>query len=165
MRILILLILVTISISISAQERMSLEKFYVDKETFLIYTEVIQCDSLSKDQLINKTKNWAGISFNNLKQVITTESDDQLVIRYIDKSFYVKGIGKILMPWNLRLVLQFKDNKVKCSFYDGTNVESNLPFAAYHYKMHEEGLNAIYQNIIATTNSLKKSIQTKKEDW
>ena len=43
------------------------------------------------------------------------------VLNYIDKSFFIKYMGKIPYSWYVRLVIQFKDGKIKCSYYDDGN--------------------------------------------
>jgi len=96
---------------------------YKDKATFLIYTEVIPYDSIKQSTLIQKTKNWASTAFANLKEVLVSETDDQLVLNYVTSAYYVKVLdSKSPFNWYVRMVIQIKDGKIKVSFFDDENV-------------------------------------------
>ena len=177
------LLIIFISNNIFAQDsplliegKLTIDSFYKDKGAFIIISEVAQFDSLNKATLIKKVKNWASIQFINLKEILVSETDDQLVLNYIDNNFYVKnGKTKAYLAWYIRLIIQVKDGKIKCTYIDDGNtmVPGSIPNArAYHFKdyfkeedgkfiaskYYKEGIIAIYQSVIQSFDSLKKSL-------
>jgi len=177
------LLIIFISNNIFAQDsplliegKLTIDSFYKDKGAFIIISEVAQFDSLNKATLIKKVKNWASIQFVNLKEILVSETDDQLVLNYIDNSFFSKSFGsRIQLNWYIRLVIQFKDGKIKCSYFDDGNAltsgvmgstrtihlkdyfkeDDGKMIAVKHFK---DGLLAIHQSLINSFDSLKKSL-------
>ena len=105
-----LLILVLNSLSAIGQDspllidgKLNIDSFYKDKSELLIYTEVVQVDSLKKEVLIKKVKNWASTNFVSLKEVMVSETDDQIVLNYITNSYFQKTLGvKSIRGWYSR---------------------------------------------------------------
>lgn len=157
---------------------------YKDKSTYLIYTEVATFEGINQAALLRKAKNWASTAFVDLKEVLVSETDDQLVLNYISKAYFVKTLGmKSTVNWYLKSVIQVKDGKMKISFYDDGNVmmppiqyasatrariyklsnyfktESvNNSEISISRKMNTSGLIAIHDDIVKTSSELKKSI-------
>lgn len=103
--------------------KLNIDSLYQKKDELIIVTGIHSFDSISKLDLIKKVKNWGGKKFVNLKEVLVSETEDQMVFNYITSSFYIKTImGKEPIDWYIRLVVQFKDNRIKCTFYDDGNV-------------------------------------------
>lgn len=79
-------------------------------------------ENISQDKINNCVKNWAGRNFVNMREVLVSETKDQMVFNYITNSFFIKILG---MPnsykWYIRLVVQTKENKVRLLFYDDGN--------------------------------------------
>jgi hypothetical protein len=66
---------------------------------------------------MNGFKNWGGTNFVNLKEVIVSETEDQIVLNYITNDLYVKSLGTIVTAeWYVRLVAEFKEGKMRVSF-------------------------------------------------
>lgn len=170
--------------------KLLIDSFYKDKTELLIYTEVIQVDSLKKAELIKKVKNWASTNFVNLKEVMVSETDDQIVLNYITNSYFQKTLGiKSFIGWYIRLVMEFKDGRFKMSYYDdgntfrpGSQYAASGPARSYHfndyfknihetkvaYKLNTPGFLAVHDEILNTTLSVKSYIQkqeSKKSDW
>ena len=170
--------------------KLFIDSFYKVKSELLIYTEVIQVDSLKKAELIKKVKNWASTNFVNLKEVLVSETDDQIVLNYITKSYFSKTLGiKSFISWYIRLVIEFKDGRFKMSYYDdgntfipGSQYAPTVGSRSYHfkdyfkdyhetkvaYKPNTSGLIALHDGIINTSLSVKSYIQkqeSKKSDW
>ena len=169
--------------------KLSIDSFYKDKSSFLIFSDIAQFDSLDKATLLKKTKNWASTQFVNLKEVLVAETEDQIVLNYIDNSYYLKSLGmKYPESWYIRLVIQFKNGKVKCSYYDDGNVtvapskySSGASARSYYFKIcfkededqmiakrpSKEGLLNLHQKIEDSFESLKKAISTTstEKDW
>jgi hypothetical protein len=175
--------------------KLYIDSMFMDNSNRLIYSKVVSFDSLTQSTLIKKTKNWASTAFVNLKEVMVSETEDQLVFNYVTDAFYVKSLGlKSAISWYVRLVVQVKDGKMKISFFDDGNVM--MPASQYvsataaraiklsdyfktettednkevriTKKMHTGGLLALHDGILTTFDNLKKSILSKDDlqnDW
>jgi hypothetical protein len=101
-------------------------KPYEDATSKLFVSKVIQMNGKTQKELSTQFKNWASTSFVNLREVMVSETDNQIVLNYITKTpTYMKMLGiktPLVYSWYVRLVAQFKDGKVKISFFDDGNV-------------------------------------------
>lgn len=120
-----------------------IDTFYKNKKEYLIYEGIYKFKTLlTKDELKHKFKNIAGAVYNNLNNVITAETDDQIVINYITP-FTVNGLG-VEFNWKIKLIIQFKDRKIRCLYYDNKNSYWNkdTPEGLYsffsYYKQNSE---------------------------
>ena len=111
--------------SISQDEAIPQLKPYEDLEAKLYTSKVIEVSGKSQKELQNTFKNWAGTTFVNLREVMVSETDNQIVLVYIEK---VPITMKVLLSnfndvWSLyiRLVAEFKDGKMRVSIYDDGN--------------------------------------------
>jgi hypothetical protein len=101
-------------------------KPYEDATSKLFISKVIELPNKTQKELVTQFKNWASTSFVNLREVIVSETDNQIVINYITTTnSYYKTLGMktaVEYGWYVRLVAQFKDGKVRVQFYDDGNV-------------------------------------------
>ena len=101
-------------------------KTWEDINSKLYLSKVIEFEGKSQKDLIVLYKNWASVAFVNLKEVLVGETESQIVIRYILKTsanYKIMGMkGTSGFDWYVRLIAQFKEGKVKVSFYDEGNV-------------------------------------------
>jgi hypothetical protein len=101
-------------------------KPYEDATSKLFISKVIEVPNKTQKELATQFKNWASTSFVNLREVIVSETDNQIVLNYITTTnSYFKTLGMktaVEYGWYVRLVAQFKDNKVRVQFYDDGNV-------------------------------------------
>jgi hypothetical protein len=101
-------------------------KTWEDINTKLYTSKVIEFEGKSQKDLIVLYKNWASIAFVNLKEVLVGETESQIVIRYVlstNANYKIMGMkGSSAFDWYVRLIAQFKDGKVKVSFFDEGNV-------------------------------------------
>lgn len=101
-------------------------KTWEDINSKLYVSKVIEFEGKSQKDLIVLYKNWASIAFVNLKEVLVGETESQIVIRYIlntSANYKIMGMkGTSGFDWYVRLIAQFKDGKVKVSFFDEGNV-------------------------------------------
>ena len=193
-KILILLPILLITIlsnsqsSLLVNDKLHIDSLYENKEENLIISRVLEFEGLKKEELKTKVKNWGSTKFVNLKEILVSETDDQIVLNYIDKSFFIKYMGKISYSWYVRLVIQFKDGKIKCSYYDDGNElvpisqgirslkrrEINFKFyfkednnEMFSIKMTTLGLVSFKESIISNQNSLEESILKKdtSKEW
>jgi hypothetical protein len=171
-------------------DKLNIDSLYTNKEELLIHSGVLEFEGLTKEQLKTKVKNWGATKFVNLKEVLVSETDDQIVLNYIDESYFVKSLGiSTYLKWYIRLVVQFKDGKVRCQYFDDGNafISSSQYTAAvsrgtyrlssyfkedngekYAPKMSTKGMVALKENIILNMASLNESILKKdndKKDW
>jgi hypothetical protein len=169
--------------------KLLIDSFFSNKSEKIIYTAVLKFDSFTQKQLISKVKNWASINFVSLKDVLVSETEDQIVLNYIEKSFFFKSLGiKSYTDFYIRLVIQFKDGKIKCTYYDDGNVAisptqyqgfiSARSFGLERYFKEKKGQTiakagtidgfiALKENIISNFNSIKVDIDKKEtnKDW
>lgn len=99
--------------------------YYQDVANRVLYTKVIASDSLSQKEIIQLVKNWAAINFRNLRYTLVGETENQLVVRYIQEGFYTNALIKTSALWNILLIVQVKDGKLRYQFTDEGNAYSS----------------------------------------
>ncbi|WP_396175555.1 hypothetical protein [Flavobacterium sp.] len=100
-----------------------LDSLYSNKDELIIFSEIHKFDNLNVSEIKNKIKNWASLKFVNLREVLISETDDQIVLNYITSSLYVKSLGvKTPIQFYIRLQIQIKDGRVKYTYFDDGNV-------------------------------------------
>ena len=182
------------SISLISYGQLKIDSLYENKNEFLIYSKIVKFDSLSIAELNKRIKNWAGLKFVNMKDVLVSETTDQLVFNYITSSFFgyykvpfksQKQITKI--DWYIRMVIQMKDNRIRILFFDDGNAfmqgsegfpstpSRQFKLANYFKKdgtCHEnynDGMINLKNELINTVNDLFNSIilggVKKGDDW
>jgi len=148
--------------SLLVNDKLPIDSLLENKDENLIISRVIEVEGLKKDELKNKIKNWGSTKFVNLKEVLVSETDDQLVMNYIDKSYYVKsGKYSVTVDWYIRLVIQFKDGKIKCSYFDDGNAfipssqySASLSRGTYKLKTYFKEEDGVLNSTKMTTNGL-----------
>lgn len=164
----------------------TIDSLYQNKSDMIIYSKVIEFPGKTKSEILNGVKNWASVNFVSLKEVLVSESDDQLVLNYITKSFYIKTLGmRSDLSWYVRLVVEFKDGKARVTFIDDGNAfwpgnqyapatqarsyklqmyfkkEDNLPTKATY-----NGLVEFKNNVVYTCSSIKlDEMKKNKDNW
>ena len=176
--------------SLLVDGKLNVDSLYQNKDELIIHSGVLEFEGLTKEQLKTKVKNWGATKFVSLKEILVSETDDQIVLNYIDKNMYMKTMGiKIDYDWYIRLVIQFKDGKVRCQYFDDGNVyvpSSNGSIAIssrsnnlIHYfkesdgvknsmKLFTLGMVAVKEGILRNFASIKESIEKKdgdKKEW
>jgi hypothetical protein len=108
----------------------SINEIYEDESKGLIETFIIEVKDKNQKQLVKDFKNWYSKYFISLKTTLQSETEDQLVFNYIHTSFFKQGLFQINSPndHHLRLVVQFKDYKIRVQFID------DLSFVSYGEK-------------------------------
>ena len=101
-------------------------KKFEDITTYLYTSKVIEVPNKTQKELNQQFKNWASTAFVNLKEVLISETESQIVLVYIVEPIgYFKSLGmKTYYPLKhyVRMVGQFKDGKCKISMFDDGNV-------------------------------------------
>ena len=176
--------------SLLVDGKLNVDSLYQNKDELIIHSGVLEFEGLTKEQLKTKVKNWGATKFVSLKEILVSETDDQIVLNYIDKNMYMKTMGiKIDSDWYIRLVIQFKDGKVRCQYFDDGNVyvpSSNGSIAIssrsnnlINYfkesdgvknsmKLFTLGMVAVKEGILRNFASIKESIEKKdgdKKEW
>jgi hypothetical protein len=120
----VLFLLLAFLLSVTSSfAQITMEEFYDDPGELLVHTKVYEFDSLPREEISKRLKNWAGANFVNSREVIVSETEDQMVLVYSMNKFFVKVLGmRSYLPWYIRLVVQIKDDKMRCLFYDDGNV-------------------------------------------
>ncbi len=167
------------SLSSTAQTCITRDSTFQNFNEKLVHSEVVLIDSVSQAELIRRAKNWGGTAFVNFNEVLVAETDNQLVFNYITSN----SGGMITSKEYIRLVVQFKDGRIKASFFDDGNVFTpSTQYAAavaartYYYTntykdsetmLCEKGMTkAVYQihknfkkGILSTMDELKSALQ------
>jgi hypothetical protein len=110
-------------------------KPYEDASSRLFISKVIELPGKSQKELVNQFKNWASTSFVNLREVMVSETENQIVLNYTTQTAsYMKSLGMKIphtMSWYVRLVAQFKDGKARIQFYDDGNAFKPGEYSRY----------------------------------
>jgi hypothetical protein len=125
-------ILIVVSITITnlsyaqEQDTIPILKTYEDLGSKLFISKVVDVPGKSTPELINRFKNWASLKFVSLKDVIVTETENQIVLVYLTNlnRAYMKIMGKeypFQVKFYVRMVVQFKNDKLRAQFYDDGN--------------------------------------------
>jgi hypothetical protein len=99
---------------------------YQDSSSLIAFQQVIHTDSVGVLELKKRFKNWGAKQFVNLSQVIVSETDDQMVLVYVvNVPWVVKsaafGTYSSKIGWYVRLVANFKDDRVRITQTDDGN--------------------------------------------
>lgn len=175
--------------SLLVNDKLNIDSLYSNKDELIIHSGVLEFDGLTKEQLKTKVKNWGGTKFVSLKEVLVSETEDQMVLNYIDKNMFMKTMGmKMDYNWYIRLVIQFKDGKVRCQYFDDGNTYMpsdkgvSMSSRSHHLneyfkesdgiktsmKMFTLGMVAVKEGVLKNFASIKESIEKKdgdKKEW
>ncbi len=175
--------------SLLVNDKLNIDSLYSNKDELIIHSGVLEFEGLTKEQLKTKVKNWGGTKFVNLKEVLVSETEDQIVLNYIDNSMYMKTMGmKMDYSWYIRLVVEFKDGKIRCQYFDDGNTYQpsdkgvSIRSRSYHLKdyfkendgiktsqkMFTMGMISLKENILKNFSSIKEFIDKKdgdKKEW
>jgi hypothetical protein len=169
-------------VSYSQDNFVKIDEFYQNKEELIIHSKVIDFPGKTKQEIVNGFKNWASTNFVNLKEVIVSESDDQIVLNYISKQMYVKSLGSpVSLSWYVRLIVEFNEEKMRATFIDdgnsfwaGNQYAPSTPARRYNLALYfkdgesqkkaTEGLKSFKASIITTASSIKLAEQKKMSD-
>lgn len=110
--------------SIVKDGKISINDYFQNLENSTLISKVILLDSLSQKEILQISKNWAGVKFSNLKYTLVSETEDQLVIKYLQDGFYTNALIKTSALWNITLIIQAKDGKMRFFFNDEGNAYS-----------------------------------------
>lgn len=114
----------------SERDTLSIDSIYVNHSEYLIEERIIEIDSASTSELMKRFENWAGTTFKNYEKVRTSKTDNQITLDYIVST-------GLVMDWYVRLVVEFKDGKVRLRFYDEGNTayfgNPNISARSYHF--------------------------------
>lgn len=100
----------------------SQELFKVSEKGFTDYI-VVKIDSLSKQDLFNKSINWIKETYNTPSEVIkSTIDNDKVIFEGVKKNgTFLKSLGmKVFLDFKYRIEISFKDGKYK---FDPTSLQ------------------------------------------
>lgn len=180
---LMLVVLLFLAVTLYAQKKdkkqLLLGDFYEKSDEKLIHSAVFELKGVSAVELMRRVKNWSGTAFISAKTVIVSETDDQIVFRYINQKFYiVDGFDRrIIHPWYIRLVVQVKDEKMRVMYFDDGSPSIERPIESFkeYFKWKKtgyiakkfvaEGLVDFKKSIISDGIDLANSIRYPKVNW
>ena len=107
-------------INLEEENSITINEIYEDVNKGLIETFIIEVKDKNQKQLLKDFKNWYSNYFVSLKTTLQSETEDQLVFNYIHTSYFKQGLLQIksTQDHHLRLVVQFKDYKIRVQFFD-----------------------------------------------
>lgn len=177
MKNLLILLVLFISSFSYAQNCLTRDSLYQNYDEKLVHSEVVLVDSVGQIELVKRVKNWGGKTFINLKEVLVAETDNQLIFNYTTTSSGVSKYGNINSITYVRLIVVFKDGRIKASLFDDGNVAgAGTPARTYFYtnafpkletticnKGNEKTYYEIYKNyrlnLLSTLESLKSALK------
>ena len=123
--ILSLIMCITFSYSQKTTDTLYIDEIYEDASKSLFSTKILEFDSISKQDLMNRFEAWGGQNFRNYSEVKTSKTENQITLMYIGGHFNVYS------GMYIKLVSEFKDNKIRLSFYDDGNTYYYYPASKY----------------------------------
>ena len=171
--------------SLLVNDKLNIDSLYSNKDELTIHSGILEFEGLTKEQLKTKVKNWGGTKFVSLKEVLVSETEDQIVLNYIDKNMFMKTMGmKMDYSWYIRLVIEFKDGKIRCQYFDDGNTYQpsdkgvSMSSRSYHLvdyfkesdgiktsqKMFTVGMVSLKESILKNFSSIKEFIDKKESD-
>lgn len=79
--------------SLLVDGKLNADSLYQNKDELIIHSGVLEFEGLTKEQLKTKVKNWGATKFVSLKEILVSETNDQIVLNYIDKNMFMKTMG------------------------------------------------------------------------
>lgn len=131
----VLLFAVFFTFSITAQN------FKYDEEDLEFYFEKIVPVSISKDSVLELSKEWFALNFNDSNKVIKLTTDDKIIGKASSKINIVSGSASVPATMEYSILVSFKENKYRfqvVDIYIDTGIAKNLLYD-YH-----QGLNFDY---------------------
>jgi len=147
------------------------QTFGINSETQLLtFEQVIKADSMKADDIYNKVKEWAVLTFKNSEKVIVGDNKPTLIkATFIQK--YFNGMGVYADYYNT-MTIKIKDGAVKVIIDDmkmtsGFNIESTLYKKDGTLKPGQT-FQKIHQDVESKCKGLIEDLSkfmTKKSDW
>lgn len=178
----------------SQKDTIFINDVYFNPLNNIVVEKIINVDSTSKQELMNRFENWAGANFRDYSNVRTSKTEDQITLLYITEAESSKMY--------VILKVEFKDNKVRLNLIDDGNVATQgtyvgstynpgIPGRSYKFSGYFEDGKLIYKvnggmfnintirakNVLSykksinnTVNQIEsnlknKSVQKEKSDW
>ena len=174
MKSLLILHVLFISLFSYTQNCLTRDSLFQKYDEKLVHSEVVLIDSISQIELVKRVKNWGGKTFVNLKEVLVGETDNQLVFNFTTSSSGGSKYGNINSITYVRLIVVFKDGRIKASLYDDGNVAgAGTPARTYFYtnafikpetticdKGNEKTYYEIYKNYKLNVLSIMESLKS-----
>lgn len=104
------------------------DSLYKNRTTYMMIEKIIPVPNKSQKEINLFIKEWSGLNFRSLKDVITSETDNQITMVFIKS-------GTITYDWYVRSVIQIKDGRFRIQLFDDGNCfirGLNVPERTYH---------------------------------
>ena len=112
-----LLLIFVIITNISVAQNSSTDPSFEDLDNNLYKTAIIEIDSLDINDFKTRFKNITSQLFVNLNEIVTSETENQIILKFILETKAIPTTS-----WNVRLISEFKDSRLRLRFYDLGNV-------------------------------------------
>lgn len=110
------------TIDASGVEIFHIDSLFEDSSHLMFTSKVVEVPGADQAEIKRRILNYAGFAFRDLSKVLVSESDDQLVLNYIESaSFKSLGTPTSLKEY-VRLVIQIKEGRFRLIAYDDGNV-------------------------------------------
>jgi hypothetical protein len=90
------------------------DSLYKDRQSHLMIEKIVQVPNKTQKEIHSLIKEWGGLNFRSLKDVITSESDGIITMVFVKS-------GIISYDWYVRSVIQIKDGRFRIQLYDDGN--------------------------------------------
>jgi hypothetical protein len=90
------------------------DSLYRDRQSHLIVEKIVQVPNKTQKEIYSLIKEWGGLNFRSLKDVITSDSEGQITMVFVRS-------GIISFDWYVRSVIQIKDGRFRIQLFDDGN--------------------------------------------
>ncbi len=112
------------------------EKIKFDEETGRYFLQqIVEFDSISKDETYLKIKDWFGEHFKNAEEVITSDNREtgKIIGRYID-SYHAQ---RVLIDFYNTIKIDIKEGRYRVTVTNITGVKYDAPLGMYLHKNNQ----------------------------
>jgi hypothetical protein len=143
----ILTFLIILISNIFYSQNISENRTFENLDKNLYKTIIIEVDSTNRTDLQNSFKKITAKLFVNLDKIIVNETDNQIVINFISTTKSTPTTS-----WNVRMISEFKDSRIRLRIFDRGNVY--IPSGQYTPTWNES-------SFFVTNN--KRAVKKKRE--
>jgi hypothetical protein len=120
------------------------------------YYEIIEVDSLSKEQIYNRSKEWIALNYKSANDVIQFDTKDQIIVKGVFKIPYLT----YEYTYNHSLIMYFKENRFKVEMILNS-MHSNLStdFINIENGFLSTNIEEIFERIISSPLSQEENIK------
>jgi len=153
------------------------DSLYKDRQSYLMIEKIVQVPNKTQKEIHSLIKEWGGVNFRSLKDVITSDSESQITMVFVKS-------GIISYEWYVRSVIQIKDGRFRIQLFDDGNCfvgGLNIRERSYHLDFffnndvlkNQRKINVMlmfYDNLTQMVDNLREYTNNQnsskpKDDW